>query len=83
MTYQHKLLPWCIIRSFSKGRDPELSSRESRLIIRLRHHSDAEAHLQILRANNPTASYEIIFDVMPELSDSVVPQAALPCNTYR
>ncbi|HEY9794130.1 MAG TPA: hypothetical protein V6D30_00700 [Leptolyngbyaceae cyanobacterium] len=61
MTYKNQLHPWCIIRS--------LSNMRSRLIIRFRRRSDAEAHLQILRANNPTASYEIIFDVTPDPSD--------------
>jgi hypothetical protein len=74
MTYKHKLLPWCIIRLLPNG--------QSRLIVRLRRRSDAEAHLQILQVNNPTATYEIIFDVMPEQSDSVAPQEALSYSGY-
>jgi hypothetical protein len=69
MTYKQKLLPWCIIRQLPNGR--------SEFIIRLRRRSDAEAHLQILNSNNPTASYEIMFDVMPEQPDSPVLQEAL------
>jgi hypothetical protein len=62
MTYKSKLLPWCIIRT--------LPNKHSQVIIRLRRRQDAEAHLQILRANNPTASYELIFDVTLERTDS-------------
>lgn len=61
MTYKNQLHPWCIIRS--------LSNMRSRLIIRFRQRSDAQAHLQILKANNPTASYKIIFDVTPDSAD--------------
>ncbi len=57
-----QLHPWCIIRSF-----PDLRSQ---LIIRFRHRSDADAHLHILRANNPTASYEVVFDILSEHSNS-------------
>jgi hypothetical protein len=31
--------------------------------VRFHRRGDAEAHLQILRSKNPTASYEVIFDV--------------------
>ncbi|HEY9633300.1 MAG TPA: hypothetical protein V6D14_07835 [Coleofasciculaceae cyanobacterium] len=75
MTYKNKLLPWCIVRSLPNG--------QSRLIIRFRRRNDAEAHLQILRANNPTASYEIIFDVMSEQSDSPAPREAVSFNADR
>lgn len=75
MTYQQKLLPWCIVRLLPNGR--------SELIIRLRRRSDAEAHLQILKSNNPTASYEIMFDVIPEQSDSAIPQEAIAYTAYR
>lgn len=53
--------PWCIIR--------QLPDMRSKLIIRFHRRNDAEAHLQILRSNNPSASYEIIFDVISEYSD--------------
>jgi hypothetical protein len=82
MVYKNKLLPWCIIRLVPNGREAELSQKESRLIIRLRHRSDAEAHLQILRANNPTASYEILFDVTPE-QFSTASQEALPHHAIK
>jgi hypothetical protein len=62
MTYKNKLYPWCIIRP--------LPTMQCRFIARFRNRSDAEGHLRILRANNPTASYDIIFDVMPKHSDS-------------
>jgi hypothetical protein len=58
MTYKTQLKPWCIIRLL-----PDL---QSKFIIRFRNRSDAEGHLRILRINNRTACYEIIFDVMPE-----------------
>ena len=62
MTYKTQLHPCCIIRL--------LPNMRSQLIVRLRRRSDAEAHVQILRANNPTASYTIIFDVTSEYSKS-------------
>lgn len=68
MSYKDQLHPWCIIRQLSNG--------QSRLIIRFRRRNDAEAHLQILRSNNPTASYEIIFDVISEHSDTLVHQTS-------
>ncbi len=66
ITYKNQLHPWCITRLHPKMRP--------QLIVRLRHRQDAEAHLQILRANNPTASYEIVFDVSSEFSNSTVRQ---------
>ena len=70
-TYKNQPNPWCIIRLNSNICKAEPSrtlkenpnGSESQLIVRLRHRSDAEAHLQILRANNPTAFYEILFDI--------------------
>jgi hypothetical protein len=62
MSYKTQLHPWSIIRL--------LPDMQSRVIIRFRRRNDAEAHLQILRANNPSASYEIIFDITPKQSDS-------------
>ncbi len=47
--------------------------KEAQLIIRFRHRHDAEAHLQILRAKNPTACYELIFDITPKLTDDCQP----------
>jgi hypothetical protein len=61
MTYKNHLNPWCIVR--------QLPNRHSRLIVRFRRPSDAQAHLQILRTKNPTASYEVIFDVASEQPD--------------
>jgi hypothetical protein len=72
VTYNNQLHPWSIIRIFSERHEAKLSQRESRVIIRFRHRNDAEAHLQILRANNPTACYELIFDVTPKQSDLTV-----------
>lgn len=67
MNYKNQPHPWCIVR--------KLPNNQSRLIVRLRRPSDAEAHLQILRAKNPTASYEIIFDVTSQHPDLMVQQA--------
>lgn len=54
MTYYQQLHPWCIIR---------LLPKMQRLVIaRFRRRNDAEAHLQILRQQAPTATYEIVFD---------------------
>ncbi len=69
MNYKNKLLPWCIIRNFP--------NMHSQLIIRFRRRNDAEAHLQILRANNPNASYEITFDVTPEQSEWTIQREQL------
>ncbi len=62
MAYKDNLNPWCIIRSFP--------NKQSQCIVRFHRCSDAQAHLQILKANNPGVTYEIIFDVKPEHSDS-------------
>ncbi|MBD2018147.1 hypothetical protein H6F96_29805 [Microcoleus sp. FACHB-53] len=55
MTYKNHVNPWCIVR--------QLPNQQSRLIVRFHRRGDAESHLQILRSKNPTASYEVIFDV--------------------
>jgi hypothetical protein len=44
----------------------------SLIIARFRRRNDAEAHLQILKANTPNVPYSIIFDTTPETSDSTV-----------
>lgn len=67
MTYKNQPHPWCIVR--------KLPNNQSRLIVRLRRPSDAEAHLEILRSKNPTASYEMIFDVSSQQSDLMAQQA--------
>ncbi|HEY9299207.1 MAG TPA: hypothetical protein VIQ31_23185 [Phormidium sp.] len=64
MTYYSKLHPWCIVRS--------LPNMRSLIIARFRRRSDAEAQLQILKANTPNVLYSIIFDTSPETSDSTV-----------
>ena len=74
MTYKNQCNPWCIIRQLPNG--------QVRHIIRFRRRSDAEAHLQILSSNNPTASYEIFFDVTSAQTESIV-QQALPLFSYR
>ena len=68
VTYNNRLHPWSIVRVFQM---PE--QKESQLIIRFHHRHDAEAHLQILCAKNPTASYELIFDITPKLTDDCKP----------
>jgi hypothetical protein len=55
MAYNNLLNPWCIIR--------QLPNNHSLCIVRFRRRSDAEDHLQILQRKNPTASYEITFDI--------------------
>lgn len=70
MTYKNQPHPWCIIR--------KLPNRQSRLIIRFRRSSDAEAHLQILSSKNPNASYEIVFDVTSEQSDLMTQPISAP-----
>jgi hypothetical protein len=67
MTYKNQPHPWCIVR--------KLPNNQSRLIVRLRRPSDAEAHLQILSTKNPTASYAILFDVTSSHPNLMVQQA--------
>jgi hypothetical protein len=64
MTYKHQPHPWCLIRN--------LPNNQSRLIVRLRRRNDAEAHLQILKAKNPSASYEIRFDVTSQQAELMI-----------
>lgn len=67
-----KLHPWSIVRI--------LPDMHSRVIIRFHRRNDAEAHLQILRTKNPTASYEIVFDIIPKHSDSIIkPELSSSC----
>jgi hypothetical protein len=66
MTYKDKLSPWCIIRP--------LPDMKSQFIARFRNRSDADGHLRILQVNNPTAFYEIIFDVTPKHSGATAKQ---------
>lgn len=61
MTYQQQLHPWCIIRL--------LPNMQRLVVARCRCQNDAEAHLQILRQQAPTATYEIVFD--PALNEAV------------
>jgi hypothetical protein len=67
MTFNNQPHPWCIVR--------KLPNNQSRLIVRLRRSSDAEAHLKILSSKNPTASYEIVFDVTSQYCDLMAQQA--------
>ncbi len=69
MTYKLKLLPWCIVRRFP--------NRSSQVIIRFRRRNDAEAHLNILKGKNPSASYEVFFDITSESTDLAGKQALL------
>ena len=58
MTYHQQLHPWCIIR---------LLPKMQRLTVAwFRRRNDAEAHMQVLRRLEPTAQYEIIFDLVLE-----------------
>jgi len=61
MTYKEKLQPWCIIRN--------LPDMRSTFIARFRSRSDAQGHMQLLRANNPTTSYQVIFNVTPKKAE--------------
>ncbi|MBE9125632.1 MULTISPECIES: hypothetical protein [unclassified Coleofasciculus] len=58
MTYKDQLKPWCIIHP--------LANKQTAIILRCRRRSDAEAYLQIFRANNPSIRYQIMLDTAPE-----------------
>ncbi len=79
MTYKKQLFPWCIIRPFPNRREAKLSLGESRIVGRFRRRSDAEGHLQVLKRMIPAISYEIMFDITPEDTDSadlsLIPQS--------
>jgi hypothetical protein len=62
MTYKAQLYPWCIIRPFPNMR--------TQIVGRFRNRSDAEGHLRVLKRLMPNASYQIMFDITPESSDS-------------
>lgn len=72
MTYKAQLYPWCIIRPFPNMR--------TQIVGRFRSRSDAEGHLRVLKRLMPNASYQIMFDIPPELSDAedLTPQPPLP-----
>lgn len=70
-TYSDQLLyPWCIVRI--------LPNQQTQRIINFENAVEAEAHLQILRANNPEACYQVVFDMTPKHSSSAV--IASPIN---
>lgn len=62
MNYKEQLFPWCIINP--------LPNMQTRIIGRFRCRSDAEGHLQVLRRTIPTLTFEIMFDAMPQDTDS-------------
>ncbi len=62
MTYKAQLNPWCIIRPFP--------NMQSQIVGRFRRRVDAEGHLRILKQMIPNVSYEIMFDITPEDTDS-------------
>lgn len=55
--YQNRLSPWCIVCC--------RSGAQTLIIQRFRKRHEAEAHLKVLRQLNPSAVYEIVFD-LPE-----------------
>jgi hypothetical protein len=62
MNYKAQLYPWCIIRPFPNMR--------TQIVGRFRNRSDAEGHLRILKRMIPNASYQIMFDITPEDSET-------------
>jgi hypothetical protein len=71
VTYNNRLHPWSVVRLLPASETKEVQQ----VIIRFRHRHDAEAHLQILRSKNPTASYELLFDITPKLTNDCQPTA--------
>lgn len=61
MSYKKQLNPWCIVCT--------LPDKQFRFIARFRRRNEAEGRLQVLKANNPSAPYAIIFDTIAEHSD--------------
>lgn len=53
--------PWCIIRL-----QPDLHHH---VLNRFQRRHEAEAYLKVLRQMTPTASYTVMFDSAPELSE--------------
>jgi hypothetical protein len=62
MTYKEQLFPWCIIRPFPNMR--------TQIVGRFRNRGDAEGHLRVLKRMIPGVSYQIMFDITPERTDS-------------
>ncbi|BAY34190.1 hypothetical protein NIES2107_60950 [Nostoc carneum NIES-2107] len=56
MTYRADLRPWAIFRCRITG---------NLCVARFRSRGDAYAYMSILRANNPGAIYEVVFDKQP------------------
>jgi hypothetical protein len=74
MTYKEQLFPWCIIRPFPNMR--------TQIVGRFRNRGDAEGHLRVLKRMIPGVSYQIMFDITPERTDSedLTPLPPLPCK---
>lgn len=60
-TYRQQLHPWCIVRLL-----PDL---QHEVIARFRRRNDAEAHQRILRQQQPSKHYTIVFFPALELAD--------------
>ena len=72
MTDRNQPNPWCLIRP--------LPNMRSQIVGRFRRRVDAEGHLRVLRRLIPKASYQIMFDITPECTDSedLTPPTPLP-----
>ena len=60
-SYQQQLHPWCIIL--------QLPQMQNRIVARFRRRNDADAHMRVLRQDNPPMQYSIIFDPVLEQTD--------------
>ncbi|NEP19808.1 MAG: hypothetical protein F6J97_23465 [Leptolyngbya sp. SIO4C1] len=59
--YRQQLHPWCIIQ--------QLPQMQHRVVARFRRRNDADAHMRVLRQDNPPTQYTIIFDPVLEQTD--------------
>jgi hypothetical protein len=58
MTYRSRLYPWCVVSL--------LPDMQRLTVAQFRRRNDAEEHLKLIQRQNPTATYEITFDLVQE-----------------
>jgi hypothetical protein len=63
MTYQDHLHPWCIVRLLPEAR--------STVVARFRHRTEAEAHLKLLNQLTPSATYQVFFESITDISENL------------
>jgi hypothetical protein len=68
MTYQQQLTPWVIYK--------QLPNLQQSVVYRCRRRHEAEAYLKVLNRHQPSAQFEIVFDVAGRLNAATALKSA-------